>query len=191
MRLNLDFERSSNGLPVFESEQEFQDYLERKFEEAGFTAIQEVSPHNSRYRADLILLDDKYGAIGLELKLLTGGTDAAQAHKQIVRQYSGRKYLGRRVEKWAFAPYMPKLQSEQESDEHRSFQRGKLEVLEHFFQRYGIGLLNVHERPYARLKWGQSNEYMIPAFSMAREIPEKYYKKCKLGLIEERIGARL
>jgi hypothetical protein len=182
-------ETSDNGLPYFDSEQEFQDYLEVKFEAEGFDVIQEVSPHGSRYRADLLLLHDEYGPIGMELKRLTGGTDAGKAHQQIVRQYSGRKYIGRKVKKWVFAPYMPKLQYDLDTEGRTDkFQRGKLEVLEHFFQAYGIGVLNVHSRPYARIKWGANRTHMLPAFGMAREIYEPDYD---LDSIEERIATRL
>lgn len=153
-----------NGLPEFESEQEFQDYLELQLEEEGFTAIQEVRPHNSQYRVDLLLLHDEYGKIGLELKYLTGGTDAADAHRQIVRQYSNKRYMGDRVTKWVFAPYMPKLQAELE---HTNFghQRGKLNGLKHFFQSYGIGVLDVHDSPYCQFEWGNRREYKMPAFT--------------------------
>jgi len=182
-----------NGLPVFDTEQAFQDYLEQKFEENGFTAIQEVSPHRSNYRADLLLMHEEFGKIGLELKRLTGGSDAGRAHQQIVRQYSGKKYLGERVHLWAFAPYIPKLQSAEMRGARKaaSFQRGKLEVLEHFFQRYGIGVLNVHETAYSRLKWGSRQEYMLPAFPMKRDIPQGQRTKYDLESIKKRVSERL
>jgi hypothetical protein len=154
---------ATDWLPVFESEQEFQDYLEKQLEEQGYTAIQEVKPHRSNYRVDLLLLHDDYGKIGIELKYLTGGTDAANAHRQIVDQYSGRKYLGDKVIKWVFAPYMPKLQSEQEHTMH-GFQKGKHEVLQHMFQSYGIGFLDIHSSPYCTFDWGKGREYKMPAF---------------------------
>ena len=183
-----------NGLPVFDTEQEFQDYLERKFEENGYTAIQEVSPHKSNYRADLLLMHDEFGRIGLELKRLTGGSDAGRAHQQIARQYAGKKYIGERVNLWAFAPYMPKLQSAEMKETRgfaSGFQKGKLEVLEHFFQRYGIGVLNVHEAAYARLKWGSNREYMLPAFPMERDFPVRQKTEYDLESIRERVSERL
>jgi len=188
-----DVEVDRRGLPVFDTEQTFQDFLERKFEENGFTAIQEVSPHRSNYRADLLLMHDEFGRIGLELKRLSGGSDAGRAHQQIVRRYSGKKYIGERVDLWAFAPYIPKLQSAQmrEARKAASFQKGKLEVLEHFFQRYGIGVLNVHERPYARLKWGSSREYMLPGFPMKRDFPASQKTDYNLANIRERVSERL
>lgn len=186
-------EVSRNGLPVFDTEQEFQDYLERKFEENGYTAIQEVSPHRSNYRADLLLIHDEFGRIGLELKRLTGGSDAGKAHQQIVRQYSGKRYISERVNLWAFAPYMPKLQSAQmrQHRDQQRFQGGKLEVLEHFFQRCGIGVLNVHETTYARLKWGSSREYMLPAFPMKRDFPVGQKTEYNLESIRDRVSERL
>lgn len=191
--------QTSNGLPVFDTEQEFQDYLEKKFEANGFTAIQEVSPARSNYRADLLLIHDEYGKIGLELKRVTGGSDAGRAHQQVVRQYAGERYIGDRVFLWAFAPYMPKLQSAKEADDGESyyavrtagFQEGKLEVLEHFFQRYGIGVLNIHESGYARLKWGTTTEYMLPAFPMKTDIPERNQNGYELDSIRERVSERL
>lgn len=125
-------ETDDNGLPYFDSEQEFQDYLEKKFEEQGHTAIQEVSANNSDYRIDLLLLHEDYGQIGLELKHLTGGSAAARAHQQIIEQYATQRYSKWRVGKWVFAPYMPKRQHEIDNTSG-DFQRGKLEVLEHFF----------------------------------------------------------
>lgn len=88
-----DTEVAPNGLPVFNSEQAFQEYLEEQFEGNGFTAIKEVSPAHSNYRADLLLIHDEFGKIGLELKKLSGGTDAGRAHQQIVRQYAGKSTL--------------------------------------------------------------------------------------------------
>lgn len=187
---DYDFEVGGNGLPVFHTESDFQDWLEEKFESEGWTAIQEVSPHRSNYRADLLLMHDEFGRIGMELKRLTGGSDAGRAHQQIVRQYSGKKYIGERVDKWAFAPYMPKLQYDQEKRQPQ-FQWGKLEVLEHFFQSYGIGVLNVHESAYARLKWGATKEYMLPAFPMKKQVPERNEEGYDLNKIEERIDERL
>jgi len=182
-------ETSQNGLPYFDTEREFQDYLESKFESVGFDVIQEVSPHNSQYRVDLLLLHDEYGPIGMELKRLTGGSDAGKAHQQIVRQYSGRRYIGKKVKKWVFAPYIPKLQYDSDTEDRSdNFQKGKLEVLEHFFQAYGIGVLNVHSRPYSRIKWGHDNKHMLPGFSMARKRFEPDYN---LGSIENRIAERL
>lgn len=186
----MNIERSDNGLPYFDTEQELQDWLEEKFENNGFTAIQEVSPHNSQYRVDLLLLHDEFGPIGLELKRLTGGSNAARAHQQITRQYSGKKYIGKTVKKWAFVPYMPKLQHEQDNRSRENFQRGKLEVLEHFFQKYGIGVLNLHSRPYARIKFGNTTEHMLPAFGMARDI-HPGSTDYDLNSIEERISERL
>lgn len=180
---------SNDPLPDFDSEQEFQDYLERVLEESGFTAIQEVKPHRSDYRVDLLLIHDDYGKIGLELKYLTGGTDAAQAHEQIVRQYSGKKYLGDRVVKWVFAPYMPKLQSEQEHTAH-GFQKGKHQVLKHMFQSYGIGFLDVHDSPYCFFEWGRKRKYKMPAFTSNHySISEP--QNFDLGAIEERARERL
>jgi len=182
-----DAETDTVGLPYFDTEQEFQDFLEEKFEAHGFDAIQEVSPHNSKYKADLLLLHDQYGAIGLELKRLTGGSDAGKAHQQIVRQYAGQKYINRRVRLWAFAPYMPKLQAEMDEGTSHGFQRGKLEALEHFFQRYGIGVLNVHH-PYTRIKWGISREYMIPGFEL--EVKPSG-RETNLEKIRKRVSERL
>lgn len=186
-------EIGSNGLPVFDTEQQFQDYLEEKFEANGFTAIQEVSPSKSNYRADLLLIHDEFGKIGLELKRVTGGSDAGRAHQQIVRQYAGERYISGRVYLWAFAPYIPKLQSAKERDSRApaSFQTGKLEVLEHFFQRYGIGVLNVHESTYARLKWGASKEFMLPAFPMKSEVPDRNQEGYELESIKDRVSKRL
>jgi hypothetical protein len=154
----------TDWLPEFDSEQEFQDYLESQLERQGYTAIQEVKPHKSNYRVDLLLIHDDYGKIGMELKYLTGGTDAANAHRQIVDQYAGRRYLGNKVIKWVFAPYMPKLQSEQEHTVH-GFQKGKRDIIENMFNSYGIGFLDVHSSPYCSFNWGKGKEYKMPAFT--------------------------
>jgi len=181
-------ETSHNGLPYFDTEQEFQDYLESKFESVGFDVIQEVSPHNSQYRVDLLLLHDEYGPIGMELKRLTGGSDAGKAHQQIVRQYSGRRYIGKKVKNGYSHRISRNCNTIQILRIGQTIFKRKIRSLRTLFQAYGIGVLNVHSRPYSRIKWGHDNKHMLPGFSMARKRFEPDYN---LDSIESRIAERL
>jgi len=93
--------------PDPESEDQMQAQLEAFFENHGWTAIREVSPHHSRIRADLIVESPQYGWFGIETKFWEqdGGAKLADAHEQIVGQYRGRKYIGERIDRWVLFPY--------------------------------------------------------------------------------------
>lgn len=183
-----------NGVPKFNDEKQFQEWLVVKFENNGYDAITEVNPHNSNYRADMILLNGVGSPIGLELKYFKGGADAATAHKQIVERYSGRKYINRKIKRWAFAPYMPKFQYAQEkmdTDVHGyALRAGKMETLMHFFNKYGIGYLDIHQSRFGEIRWGKK-EYRLPAFDLVDEVHDRIGDECNIEKIDQRIEDRL
>jgi len=181
-------EKGPNSVPKFGNESEFQSWLEYRFERKGYDVLTEVKPHNSRYRADMILINGKLSPIGMELKYFSGGSDAARAHQQIVRQYAGRKYVGRKVNRWVFAPYMPKLVNElNKSGYHGRW--SKAETLEHFFVRYGIGYLRLHRKPQAEIVWGK-DKYRTGAFALKRQVSDRINNH-DITAIDQRISERL
>lgn len=140
-----------------ESEDELQEWLEAAFEESGWTAIREVSPHSSDYRADLIVEHDEYGWFGIETKFIgsnQGPMDMAKAHHQIVQKYRGRKYIGNRIDLWAVCPYIKFTNCKEFPDDgkedrrqRRRFERekwGKINHTKAFFSHSGIGWINLN-----------------------------------------------
>lgn len=125
-----------NRVPDFSCEDEMQEWLENEFESAGWTAIREVKPHHSRCRADLIAQHDEYGWIGVECKYMSSprnGRKVGEAIDQIVNKYRGRKYVGNRIDLWAFCPYYYK------DDARKQPQQTIRELLCYF----GIGVIEL------------------------------------------------
>jgi hypothetical protein len=132
---------------VLESEDELQEWLEAAFEDAGWTAIREVSPVRSNYRADLIVQHDDYGWLGIETKYIgssQGPIDMAEAHYQIVGKYRGRKYINNRIDLWLVCPYIK--YGEDTVDPEKRWRREKWAQIYHmrqFFQHAGIGWIDL------------------------------------------------
>ena len=80
------------------SEAELQRNLKSYFEKHNWLAVREVSPTDSRVKADLIVKHDTYGWFGIETKYFNndGGGKVADAHHQIISQYRGRRYINDR-----------------------------------------------------------------------------------------------
>jgi hypothetical protein len=129
-----------------DNEDELQQWLEDYFEEHGWTAIREVSPHNSNQRADLIVQHDDFGWIGIETKYFDGdgGAKAAKAHHQITRQYRGKTYLTDRIDKWAICPYFWGIKS----PDYIAYEQPKYRstFIREFFCRHGIGFIDLERR---------------------------------------------
>jgi len=141
---------------VLDSEDELQEWLKDAFEEAGWTAIREVSPHSSDYRADLIVEHDRFGWFGIETKFIGTGrglTNIAKAHHQIIQKYRGRRYIGEKIDLWCVCPYlqnantirepgMDKKKMRQRTEYERK-RRQKLLSTRPFFQQAGIGWIGL------------------------------------------------
>jgi hypothetical protein len=85
------------------SEAELQRKLKSYFEKHNWLAVREVSPTDSRVKADLIVKHDTYGWFGIETKYFNndGGGKVADAHHQIVSKYRGKRYINDRINLWA------------------------------------------------------------------------------------------
>ena len=121
-------------LPDFPNEDALQTWLEDYFESHGWTAIREVSPHNSNHRADLLVHHDDYDWIGIECKHMKSpraGRKVAEAMDQIISKYRGRKYIGNRVDLWAFCPYFYKDNADRQPQQ----------TIREMLCYYGIGVL--------------------------------------------------
>lgn len=128
-----------------DSEEELQTWLESYFEENGWVAIREVSPANSSVRADLIVKHDEYGWIGIETKYFEndGGAKVAQAHHQISRKYRGKKYIGNRINLWAFCPYFHGMNREGIGFKPNQ-QRLRAEFSREMFCKHGVGYIGLN-----------------------------------------------
>ena len=136
---------------VINNEDELQEWLESTFEEAGWNAIREVSPHGSDYRADLIVESEKYGWFGIETKFIgdsQGPAEMAKAHHQIVEKYRGKKYIGNKIDLWAVCPYIQYANIDKEEQEepagggsfdYERMKRRQVLGTRPFFTQTGIG----------------------------------------------------
>jgi len=142
---------------VVESEDELQSWLESAFEAAGWTAIREVRPHSSDYRADLIVQHDRFGWFGIETKYIgsnAGAVDMAKAHHQITQKYRGKKYIGNKIDLWCVCPYIKYANCRRKGDEsdekarqRRQYERRNWNKIHHtrpFFAHSGIGWVNLN-----------------------------------------------
>jgi hypothetical protein len=150
----------------FDSEEELKDWMEAKFESNGWDCIREVKPDYSDYRVDLLLLHEKFGPIGVEVKFLEPGDSAgviADAHRQITEQYWDKKYFGERVLLWAVCIYEKWLHNDKEGGWRDSHVDARARFTREFFCRYGIGVLRLGR--YAELDFNYSNTaHKIPCF---------------------------
>lgn len=144
------------------SEKELQVWLEDYFENHGWTAIREASPHNSNHSADLIVNHAQYGWFGIETKFFDndGGAKAADAHHQITRKYRGRKYLGHHIDRWAVCPYFKFRNCSSADLQRQQYQRSTF--LREMFCRHGIGYVDL-DRWQLLLDFAYSNKsYKVP-----------------------------
>jgi hypothetical protein len=166
---------------VIESEDELQEWLEGAFEDAGWTAIREVSPHGSNLRADLLVQHEEFGWFGVETKFIgksQGPINLAKAHHQIVQQYRGRRYLGNKIDLWAVCPYIRCAHTT--SDEHTRFEERKwsqVNNLQPFFQHSGIGWINLdHYALSMRFIYADSSG-RVPTTKLAEKYHGEYEEK--------------
>ena len=137
----------SGVCPSLDSEDELQEWLESYFEDNGWTAIREVSPHRSNYSADLIVQHDKFGWIGIECKYFErdGGSKIAKAHHQIISKYRGEKYIkNNKIDLWCLCPYFKGI--EDRSRYGRNQQELRQTLIREMFCAHGIGVLMLNRR---------------------------------------------
>jgi len=128
--------------PEPESEDQMQAQLEAFFENHGWTAIREVSPHHSSDRADLIVGSPQYGWFGIETKFWEqdGGAKLADAHEQIVGQYRGQKYIGERIDRWVLFPYFSGQQRENDDERLSARATWRRQFTRELLCRHGVGI---------------------------------------------------
>jgi hypothetical protein len=170
--------------PDFESEDQMQEWLEGEFESAGWTAVREVSPHNSNLRADLLVHHEDYDWIGIECKYMSSprnGKKIAEAVEQIVTKYRGRKYIGKKIDLWAFCPYYYK---DNGSGNPRQTIGG-------FLTYFGIGYLPLDR---SQLKIGfamASKDTKILVKNLNDRVPGKTYEYGDIDAIRSTVKSRL
>jgi len=171
------------------SESELQEWLEKFFERNGWTAIREVTPHNSQKRADLIVSHDDYGWFGIETKYMhgDGGRKLAEAHHQITRRYRGRKYINQRIDYWAICPYWWGINSPDYVSKHKT-QQQRATYTREFFGRHGIGYIDLdrwqflidyaYSKPWAKVPVG--GDYI-----------DQYYDDVDIEKIDDSIQSKM
>ncbi len=181
-------------LDKLEDEDQLQQFLAERINQAGWDAIREVSPDRSDYSVDLLLLHPEYGRIGVETKYIRpgdGGRVFAKACQQIVGQYWNQKYLGEKVTLWAIAPYFEVSHQSNELDQFtRGHVNGRQKFVREFFCRLGIGFINL-SGSYVIVDFAYSvPEYKIPGFELDRPIPERHYENVDPDAIRESVQVK-
>jgi hypothetical protein len=188
---------------VLDDEEELQQWLEQAFEECGWTAIREVSPHRSNFSADLIVNHDRYGWFGIETKYIRRGAGSggahqmAKAHHQIVQQYRGKKYIGNRINLWAVCPYIRYFNTEDGGEYYE--QRNEIAHTKTFFDLSGIGWIGldtyalsmsfVESQGYGRVPVGKlaQSEKVQQNRSRYRNSVERWRRECDMDRIRESV----
>jgi len=109
-----------------------------------WTAVREYTPDRSNRRVDIFTEHDEYGQIGIETKYIRTDRDGrrlAEAFLQVERDYSRRRYNGRRITLWAIAPYFSPGTLDGTTDDRRL-----MDFIRAFLTRVGIGVLDCHAR---------------------------------------------
>lgn len=174
---------------VIESEEELQEWLEDFFEANGWTAIREVSPHSSNYRADLVVKNEEYGWFGIETKYmhLDGGGKIAKAHHQITEQYRGQRYLGEKIDRWVICPYFRGMNSPDYPMKERQ-EKIRAKFTREFFSRHGIGYIDL-DRYQLLLDFAYSQPWAkVP---VGGDYLEKYQENVDILKIDESVGNKI
>jgi len=130
------------------SEAELQRNLKSYFEKHNWLAVREVSPTDSRVKAELIVKHDTYGWFGIETKYFNndGGGKVADAHHQIISQYRGKRYINDRINLWAVCPYFSGADSD--GDEwHNERASWRQQYTRELFCKHGVGYVNPRRNP--------------------------------------------
>jgi len=173
-----------------DSEQELQEWLESYFEENGWTAIREVSPNNSTYKADLIVNHEDYGWIGVETKFFEGdgGGKMADAHHQIVRKYRHEKYINNRIRLWAVCPYFSGINDQSEYKKRQ--QQNRATIMREFFCRHGIGYIDL-DKGNVEIDFAySSSDTKIPVGGDYSESLEERREDVDIGKIRDMVSKK-
>lgn len=157
--------------PDFDSEDAVQEWLEESFEACGWTAIREVSPHGSNKRADLIVHNEEYGWVGVEVKYLESsdcGGAIGDAIQQVFNKYHGRKYIGNKIDVWALAPYYRVEHMGHHGDEYR---------MQRVVNSFNLGYLSLGDKRLM-LEFRDSGEpWRVPVGNVP-QAPDGYTSAC-------------
>ena len=138
-------EHPNNEIVQVNSEKDYQNYLQRVFENNGWSVDDEVYDDDSDHRADLIVDHGNYGKYGIEAKYTNyGGSTPAHAHHQIVKKYRQATFDGHKIRKWVYAPFYTLRADATEPYHHPDPPRHSWvnELLMPFFNSHGIGYLH-------------------------------------------------
>lgn len=174
-----------------DSEEELQLWLEEYFEDNGWIAIREVSPHYSSYKADLIVSHDDYGWFGIETKYFEGdgGGKMADAHHQITRKYRHQHYLGEKISLWAVCPYFSGLHAAGEYSNSRQ-QQGRATLMREFFCRHGIGYIDL-DSSNVKIDFAMSSkETKVPVGGEYEKYLDEYREKVDMDHIREMVSRK-
>lgn len=171
-----------------DSEEELQQWLESFFEENGWTAIREVSPHKSNYKADLIVNHHDYGWIGIETKYFEGdgGAKVAEAHHQLTRKYRSEKYINNKIDLWAFCPYFTAYNSD--SRLHSREQQIRGQFSRELFSKHGVGYIDLDRREML-IDFAYSQP--IAKIPVDGDASDRYYENVDIHEIKKSVSRKM
>ena len=177
------------------SEDDLQHYIATGMEQNGWTALREVKTAFDNYRADIIGHKDCIGAIGIECKYVTGGPIvAAEAARQIIDKYAGRKFVNWRVDMWAVCLYgrafKPADERNTDSEYRRGLDRGSISTSKRILNGLGVGFttgyadrVNIEFLPSGR-------GVQIPLFQAEGDMPDRFSEQFDRQRVLELIDDR-
>jgi hypothetical protein len=164
----------------------WQNYLENYFQSHDWNVAREVKPAGKEFRADLLVEHERLGWFGIETKFANlGGKVIAEAHHQIVKKYRNRRYFGKKIELWVYAPFYRFYCKDADTTlvNTRFFQ----EWQQGFLQRHGIGFLTRGTAKGAG-KWEMQFELSSPNHFVGIEKDSK--RKPNIEAIKQTVRSR-
>ena len=177
------------------SEDDLQHYVAAGMEQNGWTALREVKTAFDSYRADIIGHKADVGAIGIECKYVTGGPIvAAEAVRQIIKKYAGRKFVNWRVDMWGVCLYgrafRPVHQKSSEHERRHDADKATISTAERIINGLGIGFTTVHSDRVSVQFLPSGRSVHIPLFQVDGNMPDtltdEFDRQRVLELITER-----
>jgi len=177
------------------SEDDLQQYIAAGMEQNGWTALREVKTAFDNYRADIIGHKDGIGAIGIECKRVTGGpVVVAEAARQIIDKYAGRKFVNWRVDMWAVCLYgrafRPADERPTESHCRHEVDKSVIYTSERILNGLGIGFTTAHSDRVSVQFLPSGRSVHIPLFQVDGDMPDtltdEFDRQRVLELITER-----
>jgi len=164
--------------PDISCEDDLQAYIAKGMDQNGWTAIREAKTAFDDYRADIIGHRDDIGTVGIECKYVTGGpVVVANAARQIINKYAGRKFLKWRADMWGVCLYgrafQPSGTAPNNSAEQRR-RRVEIYTSKRILNGLGIGFVTAHDSRVMMEFLPTGSDVKVPLFQVDGNTLDRY-----------------